>query len=142
MSSAKQHDLPVLLAGPMIRHTSPSEFTLWLVTSTPLKNSLRLKLWTQTAQLSSELIYDSPCINTSSVQVGTHCWIHLIAQHDAALPTQTPVFYNLVCTHESDQAGDNSPIACGANSLFNDAKITFGREQYPSFFAPQKLTNL
>ncbi|MEX0604937.1 MAG: alkaline phosphatase D family protein [Marinobacter sp.] len=86
-------DLPLVLAGPILRHVTPERIVLWLVSSEPC--SLQ---FTVTVANSDELLEDqllSPD-HVTTLAVGTHAFLHLIDfATQAPLPTDTRLAYDI-----------------------------------------------
>jgi len=141
--------LPPVIAGPMIRHVSPTEFTLWLVTTVPLDADTRLKVWSDEAVCFDGVIDNASnsdrdansdsgkahrdecncAITTHSVRVGEHCWVHLVALDGVSLPVGTRIYYDI----QRKNAW-----------LFhkNSDSVVYPNETHPSFYVPQKLNGL
>jgi len=65
--------LPMVLAGPVLRHISSDELTFWLVTSCSAK--FELSLYDESDQCFDTLRLDG---YQQEIQVGEHCFIQLI----------------------------------------------------------------
>ena len=90
-------NLPTLIAGPMLRHTSSEQLTLWLVTSHPI--SARAALWSLDAQQrpGTEL---PTRLQHHQVQVGQRCFVQLLVL-EGELPEETPLTYRI---YDGDQS--------------------------------------
>ncbi len=135
--------LPPVIAGPMIRHVSPTEFTLWLVTTVPFDADARLKVWSDAAVCFDDVIYANSTsnsdeanedtldgmISTHSVRMGEHCWIHLVALDNVLLPVGARIHYDI---HHNN------------TWLFheNSDSVVYTNEAHPSFYVPTKLDSL
>ncbi|AWB69100.1 hypothetical protein C2869_19650 [Saccharobesus litoralis] len=81
-----------MLAGPILRHVSSAQLTLWLVTRQPICAELVIK--EQSKQLFSADLKPDNC---SSIQVGEQCFIHHIDVHfEQPLPQDTLLSYDLL----------------------------------------------
>ncbi|WP_299004207.1 alkaline phosphatase D family protein [uncultured Shewanella sp.] len=105
------NQLPLVLAGPILRHCDENHFTLWFVSKTPLNTlSLELENTPFNRSLNNDEIY---CI-----QLGQHAYQYLITiNENALLPQQTFIGYTLI---DSKLGSLFSNIA----DLFYDGKST------------------
>jgi hypothetical protein len=88
-----------ILAGPVLRHTHTTEFTLWFVTTHPPQGSI--KITSDKQLLAAHELTDSVL---SSVRVGQHCYINLLhLQSDLALPEDQLLGYDLLLQTEHQQ---------------------------------------
>ncbi len=79
--------LPLVLAGPTLRHCDQDNFTLWFVSSTAM-NELTLTLGEHTLVLEPEQCHQ--------VQLGTHAWQYLVQiNQDALLQADAVIGYEL-----------------------------------------------
>lgn len=81
--------LPLLLAGPIVRHVSPRQFTLWLVTRTAAELYLHLHNKQQNlfeGELNAEQVH--------RVQIGQHAFIVLV-ELPVEIPPDQAVYYDL-----------------------------------------------
>ncbi|MFB4392881.1 MULTISPECIES: alkaline phosphatase D family protein [unclassified Pseudomonas] len=82
-------DLPLVLAGPLLRRLEPTRLALWLVTTTPLEPDLQLFLPHAPAR--------SVAAQRTLVAIGQHAYIQLLdVRLDAPLPTDVAVGYDLL----------------------------------------------
>lgn len=96
MSAAVAHkDLPLVLAGPLLRRMQPERLVLWLVGSQPLRLSLQLGVPDgEGVQPRSYLLTGDAC---QVVQIGEQAFIHLIdLALDTALPCDVLIDYDLL----------------------------------------------
>lgn len=92
--------LPVVIAGPMLRHVDATCVTVWLVTSTADSPGLALND-SQRNPVRSDLT--SKCF-----PIGTHAYVHLLQLHpEEAIHANTTFFYDLVFSDEQHQSGWN-----------------------------------
>ncbi|WP_199911565.1 metallophosphoesterase family protein [Dongshaea marina] len=89
-------EIPLLIAGPIIRRTSPSQLCLWLVTAKPCTPRLEIFLANR----------DAPTMTLDHQQlpVGEHAYIQLLNyQFDEAtpLPEDERIEYDLKLSHDS-----------------------------------------
>ncbi|NTS77240.1 alkaline phosphatase family protein [Catenovulum sp. SM1970] len=90
-----------LIAGPILRHVSPSAFTLWLVTQQAVTTQLLITDHQGQAIVQKDLNKD----NCHTVQVGTHCFIHLVELTlDTPLQADQFYFYDLIFDLETEQS--------------------------------------
>lgn len=112
--------IPLVLAGPILRHTHAKGFTVWLVTSEPAPFSLCLDA-------------NETACDKHSVQVGTHAFIHLInARPSNGLNAQQVYQYDLLFA----QAAHQQRWEEEKKSLLYPGQQTF------SFSWQPKLTNV
>ncbi|NMT62025.1 alkaline phosphatase family protein [Marinobacter orientalis] len=80
-----------VLAGPVLRHVSPSSLVLWLATSAPLAVSVRL--------FDGEKALLDRTVNPHEIirlRIGTRAWLNLLAiEPDSPLPRDTRLDYDL-----------------------------------------------
>jgi hypothetical protein len=92
-AAAAQHDLPWVLAGPLLRRMEPQRLVLWLVGRQPL--SLTLQLSHAAAPEPQRL--PLPGDSCQVIQIGEHAFIHLIdLTLDAPLPCDVQIDYDLL----------------------------------------------
>jgi len=96
MSTSTLDLLPLVIAGPILRHCDTRHFTLWFVSSTPLSElSLRL----QGADFSRQLTNDE----VHTVKLGKHAYQYLVnVAKDALLPANVDVKYQLTDAIQGD----------------------------------------
>ncbi|WP_298776669.1 alkaline phosphatase D family protein [uncultured Shewanella sp.] len=82
--------LPLVLAGPILRHCDESNFTLWFVSKTPL-NTLKLQL--ENTSINRALKDDE----IFCIQLGQHAYQYLITlSENTLLPQHTFIGYTLI----------------------------------------------
>jgi len=87
-----QHDLPNVLAGPILRHCDQHQFTAWLVTSASTK--LTLKLLDDSANILFDQVLGTGQVQ--EIQVGTKAFIQLInVQLPNDIPTNQKISYDI-----------------------------------------------
>ena len=85
--------LPLILAGPILRHCTPKVFTVWLALS-KLPDTIRLTLTTD----SGEVLFDQPLTDEQykSVRLGKKAYIVLLSiTPEEVLPQETFIDYQL-----------------------------------------------
>lgn len=82
--------LPLIIAGPILRKVTPTEITLWIVTSEPLVGEFELfdKREPETA------IFSASIENEQQIQIGVHAWVTL-TNFTGHFPINTPLEYQL-----------------------------------------------
>ncbi|MDG1921356.1 MAG: hypothetical protein ABF267_10705 [Glaciecola sp.] len=70
----------MLIAGPMLRHVSANELTIWLVTSTSCQPDITLYLVAEQDYTPLSLNKDDT-YKHNQYQVGTHAFIHPLITH-------------------------------------------------------------
>lgn len=84
-------NLPAVLAGPILRRTSPEDVTLWCVSTQPLQFALQLSVAGE-VKVDRVLAADE----CWSLQVGERAWVCLLHPTlDPALPTAVRIDYDL-----------------------------------------------
>lgn len=113
--------LPLILAGPMLRHCDASHFTLWFVSREPL-SELQLTLGEQSYPLTEEEVHCVP--------LGQHAFQYLLRLSRPELLTpQTVIQYRV--------------SAKGIDDLFNDVKaLGYGDADSPHLYFSQTLTQV
>ncbi|WP_020210273.1 hypothetical protein [Gilvimarinus chinensis] len=117
-------DLPLILAGPLLRHTTATTITLWLCTSCRCSIELQLHL------PDDELQTYTP--KQQQVALGTHCYMQLL-QLDLStpLPEGAAIGYEIIFNGEQQTLlRDRLPHLC-----YND-------ETHPSFIIQPTLKRL
>jgi hypothetical protein len=102
-------ELPLILAGPWLRHTHADGTTLMLVTSRPLAPQTELKLWSKQETQLQAAVFDSDAVVTEQLPLGEFCFLY---QLQAQLPL-TPgerLYYDLLEQGQSLLAAD--PALC------------------------------
>ena len=134
-------DLPLIIAGPLVRHIDADTLTLWLVSSKELSSHTLLQ--TSTCYAVKILLFDQDKkpikINLDSLEliqfgVGKHCFICtiIIKQKDLLKPQQL-YFYDIEAALDDNKA-------LFASQLLPDMLYT--GESYFSFKYSQKLSNV
>ncbi|WP_111979467.1 alkaline phosphatase D family protein [Algibacillus agarilyticus] len=122
-------DRDLIVAGPILRHVSSTQFTLWLVT----QKQLNARLIINDNQQST--LYSNPldATNCSTTQVGTYCFVHLIHINlNVPLPTNTLLHYDLIFKLPE---GDKH-----LNQLLPD--INYTGQNKISFSVPEQINSL
>ncbi len=126
MSSA---ELPLVIAGPIIRKVSPNEVTIWLITS---KDCQCDASFYQSHEETSQP-YSQASQKVSSVAVGRCAFVKLISTHfDDDFPIAQPIFYDM---HFTTDTGTTSLKECVPD-------ITYEGQQLPSFEVHRKIDDL
>ena len=111
--------LPLLLAGPILRHVTTETLTLWLVTSQACPIQLTL-------YIDGNEQHTAPSVTT--IKLGRHCFVRLI-QLTMALPARTPIGYQLTFGESSS-----------ANTL--PPHINYEKQAHPVFCIPTQLNEI
>ncbi|WP_041420460.1 alkaline phosphatase D family protein [Shewanella violacea] len=113
--------LPLVLAGPTLRHCDQDHFTLWFVSSTPM-NQLTLHLGEKKLILAAE--------QTHQVRLGKHAWQYLIqVNQDQLLAVNSPIEYRLTDSLHG--------------SVFeNIAQLNYQSESAPEFVIKPEIDNM
>ena len=94
--------LPLVIAGPVLRHTQQAGFTLWLVTSEPADIDVSLHQ-AQQAQNSNS--------TDRVIQVGEKAFIHVLTcSPQTPLAANTLYHYRLNFNHTEQQQRCNYPV--------------------------------
>lgn len=122
-----------VLAGPILRRTTPNRVCVWLATSEPM--SLQLAVAdTNNNPLGSG---GMDAMNPQGIQLGKNLFVHLLqarADDASGYPLDTLIYYRI----DKLDNGDRSP-------LFSEdelGRLVYGSHPSPSFFIPSKLRNL
>lgn len=91
--------LPLILAGPILRHCTEQQFTLWLMSSSAV--DIRLQLFENQAPEAFAEFDFSNVAGHNCVRVGESAYVHLISV-SAPIPSDQLVSYDLIL---SNQAG-------------------------------------
>ncbi|MCG7495386.1 alkaline phosphatase family protein [Vibrio sp. Of7-15] len=83
-------DLPLIIAGPILRKVTPTEITVWIVTTEPLIGKFELF----SKHEPNSAIFSAPMKNEQQIQIGTHAWVTL-AHFTGQFPINTPLEYQL-----------------------------------------------
>ncbi|WP_286270875.1 metallophosphoesterase family protein [Thalassotalea hakodatensis] len=127
MQHSNNKSLPTLIAGPILRHVSSTEVTLWLVTSTP--SCLSLSLFTETEQVFEQQLTQE---QHQTIDIGKHAYIHLVTLTDVALKTEQNYYYDFTF-HYQTQNEKLSEIA---------PALLYQSQQYCSFTVPDKVERM
>lgn len=83
-------DLPLILAGPVLRKVTPQEITLWLAVSSPLDGTFTLHRASE-----EEACFEADLASGHHVRIGQHAWIYQVTFH-GEFPANTPLEYDLL----------------------------------------------
>ncbi|BDM63016.1 metallophosphatase-binding domain protein [Shewanella sp. NFH-SH190041] len=101
--------LPLVLAGPVLRHCDADHFTLWFVTSAPLY-TLTLTLEQQVITLQPEDVH--------TVQLGSRAWQHLIQlSRPGLMPLNIRISYQLSDSEQGDLFSHIPELTYHGNAL-------------------------
>ncbi|RTR31731.1 alkaline phosphatase D family protein [Shewanella atlantica] len=92
-----ESQLPLVIAGPALRHCDSDNFTLWYVSSKPM-NELSLTLALKHHNDNSALIFKEPLLaeQVHTLRLGEHAWQYIIHVTQAQLlPTNEAIAYRL-----------------------------------------------
>ncbi|MEZ8194704.1 alkaline phosphatase D family protein [Vibrio cortegadensis] len=92
---SKTSTLPFIIAGPILRKTTPSEITLWLVTTQPLIGKFNLYY-----PENSTPFYSADVSTESQIQIGSKAWV-VLAHVKGHFPTDTALEYDLITQNGS-----------------------------------------
>ncbi|HEY9576198.1 MAG TPA: hypothetical protein VIR64_00845, partial [Pseudobacillus sp.] len=98
-------ELPVILAGPVLRRVETHKVYVWIATSSPFKIEAQLYMINQNQEAAS---YDYSLLNhyshTESIELGQRLFIHLIhiTPMNGNFPVNTLLGYNLFFSDGSD----------------------------------------
>lgn len=114
-------DLPVIIAGPIVRHVSPTQITIWVVSSEPLDYTFSLQAEEGEPLLDMALSGEQ----VITTQVGTNAFVtHLVIQSATSLPTDTKLNYDILVQNPRLEK----------TSICNLVEqLTYKNEQQPSF---------
>ncbi|MGY3569516.1 alkaline phosphatase D family protein [Vibrio paucivorans] len=107
------NELPLILAGPLLRKTTPNEIVFWLTTSKPLQGEFHLY-----DDTNSMPIYQAPLAKCQQIKVGEHAYV-VLAQFKSEFPQDQALSYDFVTPHG------------GLSELVPD--LTYQDEQRPTF---------
>lgn len=106
--NSNANNLPLILAGPILRHTSSRQVNFWLASSEKVQITAEFSLGEKLH--SSHLLTDE---NHQQVQVGQRAYIHLVtvnfAEHES-LPINSQIDYNLLFTRANPENGDKKSL--------------------------------
>ena len=131
MNPENPQSLPTVLAGPIVRHTTPEELTFWLVTSCPSHFTLRVfEPEQQREYINGKLNEDQ----AHQVQVGEHAFITtLTVKTTEPLPQEKKLLYDLGVQAPNSELTSITQLV---------ADLLYPGESYPSFYVPGKLDNI
>ncbi|MDA7793582.1 hypothetical protein N8985_05725 [Glaciecola sp.] len=150
INSQTQHDdtfvqsksLPLLIAGPMLRHVSANEFTIWLVTSTPCQPDIILYLVAEQDYTPLSLNKDDTYTH-SEYQVGTCAFIHLLHIHQTELlAPDTQYAYDVALLPRLAQAQSSAPPEASISVAQRRSDLLYAGQAYFHFRVPNKLLNI
>jgi hypothetical protein len=100
--------LPLVIAGPIVRHVSQNTFTLWLVTTYPIRPELH---FFEDAISDTSKSFDSQKIEHHAFQVGEFCYINtVIINQDSLFSEQQVIHYDVFLTStDNDKQPDTTP---------------------------------
>ena len=126
--TATTHELPPVLAGPILRRTSAEQICMQILTSQPLEYSFQL------SDRGRELLsINDGEITRQRFQLGEYCWLDiLILRSTQALPLDSTLHYDLKI---GLQGGLTSIAEWGAELIYQD-------EGLPSLRIPSRLNRL
>lgn len=126
--TATTHELPPVLAGPILRRTSAEQICMQILTSQPLEYSFQL------SDRGRELLsINDEEITRQRFQLGEYCWLDiLILRSTQALPLDSTLHYDLKI---GLQGGLTSIAEWGAELIYPD-------ESLPSLRIPSRLNRL
>ncbi|ASP37521.1 hypothetical protein CHH28_02010 [Bacterioplanes sanyensis] len=105
-------ELPLILAGPWLRHTHTEGATLMFVTSRPLASKAGVRLWSLQASDSSRpvdtmALFSSDRVSTQHLPLGEHCFLYCVCIDHALSPGQR-YGYDIVEGEQSLFAADEA----------------------------------
>ncbi|MFC7684481.1 hypothetical protein [Ureibacillus sp. GCM10028918] len=131
---------PALLAGPMIRRLDSSEAFIWVATS---KN---FAITAEVCEINTIDAIDQysniqSTTETDTIHLGEHLYIHLIkiTPNSNLFPTNQLIGYNLYFQNEQEYFNLED---LGLLSHTNPNNIVYDALKYPTFFIPEKDSNL
>lgn len=122
-------ELPLVIAGPVIRKVSPQEVCIWLVTTEDCdcqitcyeSNQEQAKTYTQSDH------------SASTVPIGKKAFVKLLTVYfDTDLPLATPVFYDVHCKTSTGQVALSDCVP----------DLTYPKQRWPSFEVHQEIDDL
>ncbi len=124
--AGRAQTLPVILSGPVLRHCSDTQLTLWLATSH--RCDFHFQLF-ENGEKRLDLQSGSDDLQVQTVQLGQHCFIQLLtACSDTALPHDRYLEYDLLTDGVALQ--QHLPHLC------------YDNQQRPGFTLKSRLDNL
>ncbi len=133
--------LPLILAGPILRHTAPERVTVWLALKA--KRSLSLKIYETQNQgtIIGETVFQG---QGTTVQLGKHLHLAVItAQAETGILLQAGKIYayNVFCY--GDQANEQSlaPYSLINDLSYSDYSLSYFPHQLPTFSLPPEDLN-
>lgn len=131
-------DLPLILAGPILRRASADRLVVWLVTSRRLQPGLALYVDDTGQESDADPMVVDPSPAADALRIGEHAFVHCI---DASfgeglphpvLPEDQPIGYEILLFEPSGEpVPDNST-----------AELAYPDEQRPRFVIRRRLTSL
>ncbi len=128
--SNTQSTLPLVLAGPIVRHVSKDSFTLWMVTSECL-NQQFVELDSTLSPIQPLFFNENKCeinlhknsVEISHFKLGDKCFIyHLLVEQDGLFTPNSVIYYDAVLILEN-----------GSNKQLSDALPSQLHEDEPYF---------
>lgn len=137
-SSGDSNELPVILAGPILRRASPDRLVIWLVTSQPLRPGLALYPDDAGAADAQPDIVIKPHDRPDRLPIGTHAFVHCMdialgeGTAHSRLPENRPVGYDILLFDD------------GMNPVSHDATpaLAYPGEARPRFVVRRRITGL
>jgi hypothetical protein len=134
--------LPLLLAGPMLRHVSANEFTIWLVTSASCQSDIALYLVAEQDYTPLSLNKDDT-YKHSQYQVGTHAFIHLLHIHQTELlAPDTQYAYDVALLPHPTKDQVKPPLESSISIAQLRPDLHYAGQQYFHFHVPDQLRNV
>ncbi|MBY5967181.1 alkaline phosphatase D family protein [Halomonas denitrificans] len=122
-TGTSDHDLPAILAGPILRRLTRERFRAWLVTSREL--TLELELTPQDEATHRRVLGDD---DYRKIPLGRHAWLYLIdAAVDAPLPQDTLIAYDLQVVEQ------NAPDSLGQGAARWAPHLCYDGQSAPRF---------
>src|SRR5699024_51312 len=137
-TSRSGSDLPVILAGPILRRASAERLVLWLVTSRPLRPGLALYPGDSGSANDTEPVAVEPSPHSDSLRVGQQAFVHCLdvalgeGTPYAALPEGRPIGYDILLF------GDDDQTICHDTST----ELAYPGEQRPRFVIHGHITHM
>jgi hypothetical protein len=123
------NELPLVIAGPIIRKVSPQEVCIWLVTSADCQCIASF----YNTDKEAATAYESSIQETPTVCVGQRAFVKLIkVQFEGELPLCQPIFYDVSFTMEQETHLLSQCVP----------DITYANYRLPSFEYHQQIDDL
>ncbi|MEE4375953.1 MAG: alkaline phosphatase D family protein [Candidatus Competibacteraceae bacterium] len=120
-------DLPLVIAGPIIRRLTPKQMVLWLVTSRPLQATF--ELYRSGVGIGTHTVSNEE----NCLRIGTQAFVYLIDYHpEQPLPTDCQLEYDLCMAAPQGNQGLAELIP----------QLLYESETRPSFVLKTRLDNL